>query len=101
MAAGEGPWCPGVIGLKPDLLIAGLNPVCTDAVGTALMGYDPMAERGTPPFQTADNTMKLAEAHGVGTRDLSRIEVIGLPIAEGRIQFQKHRAPVPPVSSRG
>jgi hypothetical protein len=75
-------------------MIAGLNPVCTDAVGTALMGYDPMADRGVPPFQKADSTLKLAEDHGVGTRDLKRIEVIGLPIAEGRIEFRKYRGPV-------
>jgi hypothetical protein len=101
MTAGEGPWCPGVMHVKPNILIAGLNPVCTDAVGTALMGYDPMAERGTPPFQTSDNTMKLAEGHGVGTRDLSRIEVIGTPIAEARMEFQKFRAPTPGFSRRG
>jgi hypothetical protein len=74
-------------------MIAGLNPVCTDAVGTALMGYDPMADRGAPPFETSDNTMRLAEDHGVGTRDLKRIEIIGLPIADGRVEFRKHRAP--------
>ena len=33
---------------EPGLLVAGDNPVSTDAVGTALMGYDPMADRGTP-----------------------------------------------------
>ena len=101
MTAGEGPWCPGVMAVKPNLLIVGLNPVCTDAVGTALMGYDPMAERGTPPFQTSDNTMQLAEGHGVGTRDLKRIEVIGLPIAEGRMEFRKYRAPVMDFRRRG
>jgi uncharacterized protein (DUF362 family) len=101
MAGGEGPWNAGTIALKADLMIAGLNPVCTDAVCTALMGYDPMAKRGTPPFQTADNTMELAEGHGVGTRDLSRIEVLGLPIAEGRIEFGKHRAPRREFRHRG
>jgi uncharacterized protein (DUF362 family) len=94
MAGGEGPWCPGTVGISPGLLIAGLNPVCTDAVGTALMGYDPMADRGIPPFQTADSTLRLAEEHGVGTRDLKRIETIGLPIAEGRFEFRKHRGPI-------
>jgi uncharacterized protein (DUF362 family) len=101
MAGGEGPWNAGTIALKADLMIAGLNPVCTDAVCTALMGYDPMAKRGAAPFQTADNTMELAEGHGVGTRDLRRIEVIGLPIAEGRIEFGKHRAPRRDFGRRG
>ncbi|HYP08579.1 MAG TPA: DUF362 domain-containing protein [Bryobacteraceae bacterium] len=101
MSAGEGPWCPGVLPIKPDLLIVGLNPVCTDAVGTALMGYDPMADRGTPPFQISDSTLRLAEEHGVGTRDLKRIEVIGLPISEGRFEFAKYRAPMPAFMRRG
>jgi hypothetical protein len=69
-------------------------------VGTALMGYDPMADRGTAPFQTSDNTMLLAEELGVGTRDLGRIEVVGLPIAEGRFEFAKHRAPLPTSRSK-
>jgi uncharacterized protein (DUF362 family) len=101
MAGGEGPWIGGSIGIAPGVLVVGLNPVCTDAVGTALMGYDPMADRGSPPFQNADNTLKLAEDHGVGTPDLKRIEVVGLPISEGAIQFRKHRAPMPERRSRG
>ena len=48
----------------------------------ALMGFDSMADRGTPPFETCDNTLKLAEDAGLGTRDLRRIEVIGTPIRE-------------------
>jgi hypothetical protein len=53
------------------------------------MGFDPMAERGTAPFETSDSTLKLAEQLGLGTRDLNRIEVLGLPIAKGRIEFRK------------
>ena len=88
MAGGEGPWIRGVRPVKPGLLVAGLNPVCTDAVCTALMGFNPRAERGTPPFKSnADNTMLLAEAHGVGAADLSRIDVRGVPIAEGMFKF--------------
>ena len=60
--------------VHPGLLIAGLNCVATDAVATAVMGFDPMAERGTAPFQKCDSTLWLAEHLGVGTRDLSRIE---------------------------
>ena len=41
MAGGEGPWIRGVRAVKPGVMIAGLNPVCTDAVATAVMGYDP------------------------------------------------------------
>ncbi len=43
--------------VKPGVLLAGLNPVCTDAVATAAMGYSPRATRGTAPFQTCDNTL--------------------------------------------
>jgi uncharacterized protein (DUF362 family) len=67
--------------VHPGVLIAGLNPVSTDAVATAVMGFDPMAGRGTPPFETCDSTLHLAEQLGVGTRDLTRIEVVGAPIA--------------------
>lgn len=73
--------------VHPGLLIAGLNCVCTDAVTTAVMGFDPMADRGTPPFETCDSTLRLAEGLGVGTRDLTRIEVLGTPIAKARYGF--------------
>jgi uncharacterized protein (DUF362 family) len=73
--------------IHPGLLIAGMNCVCTDAVATAVMGFDPMADRGTPPFETCDSTLKLAEGLGVGTRDLKRIEVVGMPIARAQYKF--------------
>ncbi|MGB9605135.1 MAG: DUF362 domain-containing protein [Bryobacteraceae bacterium] len=88
MAGGEGPWIRRTRPISPGLLIAGLNPVCTDAVATALMGFDPMAERGTPPFERCDNTMRLAEELGIGTRDLARIEVRGASIAEAACRFR-------------
>lgn len=84
---GEGAWNPGVEMIRPGLLIAGRNPVCTDAVCTALMGYDPRATRGQSPFLRGDNSLLLAEAVGLGTADLSQIEVIGLSIAEGRCDY--------------
>ncbi|MEB2364250.1 MAG: DUF362 domain-containing protein [Bryobacteraceae bacterium] len=79
---GEGAWNPGVQIIKPGLLLCGKNPVCVDAVSMAVMGYDPRAERGTKPFVRGDNTLKLAEAKGIGTTDLARIEVAGLSIKE-------------------
>jgi hypothetical protein len=54
--------------VKPGVLIAGLNPVTTDVVSTAVMGYYPRAPRGTAPFQRCENTLLLAEGHGVGKR---------------------------------
>jgi hypothetical protein len=67
--------------IQLHVLLAGLNTVCVDAVGVAVMGFDPMADRGTAPFETCDSTLRLAEELGVGTRDLKRIEVIGEKIS--------------------
>ncbi len=90
MAGGELPnQSPEMIhqAVHPGVLIAGLNCVSTDAVATAVMGFDPMADRGTPPFETCDSTLKLAEQRGVGSRDLKRIEVVGTPIAKARYRY--------------
>jgi uncharacterized protein (DUF362 family) len=89
MRGGEGPWIPGSQPIRPGLLVAGTNCVTTDAAATALMGFDPMADRGTAPFETCDSHLRLAELHGVGTRDLRRIEVRGTPIAEAKVSFRK------------
>jgi len=87
LAGGEGPWNKGVRPVKPGLLILGTNAVSTDAVATALMGYDPRAPRGAPPFAHCDNTLLLAERLGVGSADLKKIEVRGLPVAESVYRF--------------
>jgi len=41
-----------------------------------------MADRGSPPFMTCDNTLRLAGEAGLGTRDLGRIEVVGTSIRD-------------------
>jgi uncharacterized protein (DUF362 family) len=88
MTGGEGPWIRGTLGhVKPGVLILGTNPVTTDAVGTAVMGYDPRAERGVAPFQNCDNTLLLAESLGVGTADLKNIEVAGESIRDVQFRF--------------
>ncbi len=90
MAGGELPDKPDLYkALHPGLLIAGKNCVCTDAIGTAVMGFDPSADRGTPPFKTSDNMLRLAEQLGVGTSDLKRIEVIGTSLAKGRLRYHE------------
>ena len=91
MAGGEGAWVKGVSAVQPGVIVAGLNPVCTDAVAMAVMGFDPMANRGMPPFETCDSTLRLAEEHGIGTRDLSRIEIAGTPIEQARFDFAGRR----------
>jgi uncharacterized protein (DUF362 family) len=90
MTGGEGPWCAQAVTIKrttPGILIAGLNPVSTDAVGTAVMGYDPRAPRRTRPFEYCDNHLLLAEQAGLGTADLARIDVRGRTIEEVRYPY--------------
>jgi uncharacterized protein (DUF362 family) len=89
IAAGEGPWIRGIRYVHPGVLIAGLNAVNTDAVAAAVMGYDPRAARGTAPFQNCDNTLLLAEKLGVGSAELSRIEVAGVPIVKAIYPYPK------------
>jgi uncharacterized protein (DUF362 family) len=75
--------------VKPGLLVAGLNPVSTDAVAAAAMGFDPMAERGSAPFESCDSTLKTAEEAGIGTRDLSRIEIAGAALRDVAFRFRR------------
>ncbi len=89
MKGGEGPWAPNVGLITPGLLIVGLNPVSTDAVGTALMGYkDPRALKGVAPFTHCDNHLLLAEQRGLGVLDPMNIEVVGAPIGEAVYPFE-------------
>jgi hypothetical protein len=55
------------------------------------MGYNPKAKRGEPPFDQCDNFLELAAARGLGTNDLSKIEVAGVPIEQALFEFRKHR----------
>jgi uncharacterized protein (DUF362 family) len=93
MSGGEGPWCRETNKLKltkPGLLIAGLNPVSTDAIGTAVMGYDnPRATRGTHPFSFCDNHLLLAEQTGLGTAELAKIEVLGVPLDKAVCRYDR------------
>ena len=100
---GEGPWVKGSKYAKPEVLLVGRNPVCTDAVAAAVMGFNPRAKRGETPFRRtgppehpgaptwADNPMLLAEAKGIGSADLSRIDVRGVSIRGALFDFEAHR----------
>jgi uncharacterized protein (DUF362 family) len=68
--------------VNPGVLIAGTNCVATDAVAMAVMGFDPMADRGKAPFANSDSMLRLGEDLGIGLRDLSRNEIAGAPISE-------------------
>jgi uncharacterized protein (DUF362 family) len=87
--------------VSPGIVVAGRNCVATDAVAMAAMGFDSMADRGTAPFETCDNTLRLAEELGVGTRDLKNIEVVGPPLKELTFNFREHEGPRPARRVRG
>jgi uncharacterized protein (DUF362 family) len=65
----EGPRHGTPIGL--GVAVAGTDPVAVDAVGAATMGFDPMGI----------GYLKLAHDAGLGVADLSRIEIVGDPLA--------------------
>jgi uncharacterized protein (DUF362 family) len=93
IAGAELPRAGVTAAISPGVLVAGTNPVTTDAVAMAVMGFDPMAERGKAPFETCDNTLRLAEELGVGTRDLGQIEVVGTPIKDAVFKFRDYGGP--------
>jgi len=115
---GEGSGMPGTKHGKPGLLVVGRNCVSTDAVAMATMGYNPRAGRHEAPFrlykspkdhppeqlippgewhQYADNTVLMGEAAGLGTADLTKIDLRGVPIKDAVYDYEAHwkgQAPV-------
>ncbi|MBZ5586868.1 MAG: DUF362 domain-containing protein [Acidobacteriia bacterium] len=106
---GEGPWVLGARPIKPGVLVAGRNCVNVDAAAMALMGYNPRAGRREAPYrlykdpashpkeqltpgdessQYADNMMLLAEAVGIGSADLSQIDLRGAPMKDAAYDFE-------------
>lgn len=81
ISGGEGYWNDGIALKEPKLLLVGRNGVSTDAVATAVMGFDPQAAHGAKPFQ-GENHLALLASVGAGTNDLSRIEVRGVPLRD-------------------
>jgi uncharacterized protein (DUF362 family) len=77
--------------VEPGVLFAGKNPVATDAVATAAMGFDPTANPPTPPFLRSDNYLNMAYELGLGTNRLEEIEVVGASIDDVRYQFEPSR----------
>ncbi|MFC1996329.1 DUF362 domain-containing protein [Chloroflexota bacterium] len=73
--------------VEPGVLISGKNPVATDAVATAVMGFDPTAEYPAAPFLHGENYLNLARDLGLGSNDLEKIEVAGVPIEDVRFEF--------------
>ena len=85
VSGGEGPWLKLAV-QKPGLLLAGRNPVCTDSIGTVVMGYDPMAAPATGPF-AGDNHLAMAAKLGLGTNNPKEIDVVGLSINDALHPF--------------
>lgn len=89
--AGAGAWDTGYNPVQPGLIVAGKNPVVTDAVSTALMGFDPDAPSGSHPFSYADNHLALAREAGLGTNRLHDIGIFGGEIAKVVFPFKTVR----------
>ena len=70
-----------------NVLLAGHDPVATDAVGAAVMGFDPHAEFPVEPFVVSENHLRLAARVGVGVLDLHGTEVRGVAIADVERKF--------------
>jgi len=67
--------------VSSGILIAGNNPVATDATGARFMGIDPAATLGTSPFLRAENHIKLAAGLGLGSLEADDIDLVGdMPI---------------------
>ena len=63
LIGGEGPSNRPIKMGSPQVLVAGLNPVCTDAAAMAVMGFDPMAARAA---------LESSSGYVFGTRKPSR-----------------------------
>jgi len=74
---------PSMRVVRPGVLIVGRNPVSVDAVGPAVMGFNPRASHADV-FSRCDNHLLLAERKGLGTADLRRIDIRGLTLDAAR-----------------
>jgi uncharacterized protein (DUF362 family) len=83
---GEGTWCSKFAPCSKHALIAGLDPVATDSVGAKIMGLDPAAASlplpapltdGTQTSSITDNHLYLLHERGVGTNQMSEIQLVG------------------------
>ncbi|HXK36481.1 MAG TPA: DUF362 domain-containing protein [Candidatus Paceibacterota bacterium] len=89
MSGGEGPWSPreDLRFQTPGVMIVGTDPVATDAVATAVMGYDDPLSSTAAPFHFCENHLRFAHDAGLGVGELSRIDVRGERIEDVRTPF--------------
>jgi uncharacterized protein (DUF362 family) len=85
---GEGPWIESMRPIAPGVLIAGKQALATDAVATAVMGFDPRGDYPSAPFLHGDNHLNLAAQLKLGTNNLDEIAVVGASIDQVRRQFK-------------
>ena len=76
--AGEGLGPAECTPVQMDLVIAGANPLATDIVGAAVMGFEVRQIK----------FLKYAVAAGLGPQSLDEVEVLGLPIASVARRFE-------------
>jgi uncharacterized protein (DUF362 family) len=88
---GAGAWDTGFNPVQPGIIVASRNPVVTDAVSAAIMGFDPDAPSGSNPFSFADNHLSLAREAGIGTNRLNEINVAGAQLANVVFPFKTVR----------
>lgn len=85
----EGWWLGSMVSVtRPGVLIAGRNPVCTDAVAAAVMGFDPDAPDRTWPFVNGTNHLALARRRGLGENRIRELEIAGIELERARFEFQ-------------
>ena len=85
----EGWWLGSMVSVtRPGLLIAGRNPVCTDAVAAAVMGFDPDAPDRSLPFVNGTNHLALARRRGLGENRIRNLDIVGVGLERARFPFQ-------------
>ena len=85
----EGWWNGSMVSItRPGLLIAGLNPVSTDAVAASIMGFDPDAPDRSWPFVNGTNYLALARRKGMGENRINKLEIAGVDLEAARFECQ-------------
>jgi len=79
----EGPWGRNFKPASFNKLIAGKDVVAVDSVSCQVIGFDPMAADDTGVFKDGINYLRLAQEKGMGTYDLSQIEVVDATVSTG------------------
>jgi len=76
---GEGVWNSTFRLAESHVLLAGKDPVATDSVAAYLMGNNPEARKIQLPdgVRQCDNYLDLLHQKGIGTNQMSEIEIVG------------------------